>query len=268
MNKSMYSLLSGIIIGTCMILPGVSGSVMAIMLGVYEEIIFLLNGNEKNIVKIKKIFPLAVGILIGIFIFGKILLIFYNKYTYYMMYIFIGLILSSIPILIKEINEKHEKLNTKYLIISFLISMTIFILPKIFNIDLSTNKNFIKLFFGGFLYISGKIIPGISSSFFLMSLGLYDYILTIITNPINITFNTLLTLIPFLLGVLVGLYIFIKLINYLIKNHFSKTYSSIIGFIIGSIIAIFPGIKLDISGIISFIFMIIAYELVNKLSKK
>ena len=57
-------------------------------------------------------------------------------------------------------------------------------------------------------------------------------------------------------------------VRLLIKNHFSKTYSSIIGFIIGSIIAIFPGIKLDISGIISFIFMIIAYELVNKLSKK
>ena len=85
MNKFLYSFLSGILIGTCMILPGVSGSVVAIMLGVYEEIIFLLNSNETNRRKITKIFPIAFGILIGVFIFGKILLIFYNKYTFFML---------------------------------------------------------------------------------------------------------------------------------------------------------------------------------------
>ena len=122
MNKVLYSFLSGILIGTCMILPGVSGSVVAIMLGIYEEVIFLLNSKETNILKIKKVFPLTVGILIGVFIFGKILLVFYDKYTYYMLYVFIGLILGSVPILISEIEEKNEKLNIKYMIISFLVS--------------------------------------------------------------------------------------------------------------------------------------------------
>ena len=246
-----------------MILPGVSGSVIAIMLGVYEEIIFLLSSKEKNTIKIRKLFPLALGIIIGIFIFGKILLLFYNKYTFYMMYVFIGLILSSIPILVNEIKEKQEKINIKYLIISLILSLTVFAIPKLFRINIASTNNPIKLFFGGFLYIAGKIIPGISSSFFLMILGLYDYILNIITNPFSITIK----IIPFILGALLGLYIFIKLLNYLLKKHFSKTYSSVIGFILGSAFAIFPGFELNVKCIISIILMIVSYELVNKLSK-
>ena len=265
MNNTLYSFLSGILIGTCMILPGVSGSVVAIMLGIYEEVIYLLNNKKSNLDKIKKIFPLAFGILIGVFIFGKILLVFYDKYTFYMMCVFIGLILGSIPVLIREIKDKNEKIDIKFLLISLIISLIIFLLPKVFNIKINNNLNFINLFIGGFLYIAGKIIPGISSSFFLMVLGLYEFFLNTITNPFNIKFINIL---PFILGIIIGLYIFIKLINYLLKNHFSKTYSSIIGFIIGSIFAIYPGFKFDTKSIIGFIFTLFSYELVNKLSKK
>ena len=269
MNNIIYAILSGILIGTCMILPGVSGSVVAIMLGVYEWLIFLLNDKKyNNAYKIKKLFPLTIGILIGIFVFGKILLIFYRKYTYQMMYIFIGLILGSIPMLINEIKNKKEKINLKYLLISLLISLILFITPKIFNIKIKNSLNFLNLFIGGFLYINGKIIPGISSSFFLMILGLYEYILTIITNPFNITTNKLITLIPFILGITIGLYISIKLINYLLNNHFSNTYSAIIGFILGSVFAIYPGIELSYKGALSFIMMLVSFKLVNKLSKK
>lgn len=269
MNNTIYAILSGILIGTCMILPGVSGSVVAIMLGVYEWLIFLLNDKEyNNVYKIKKLLPLTIGIIIGIFIFGKILLIFYNKYTYQMMYTFMGLILGSIPMLINEIKNKNEKINSKYLLISLLISLILFITPKIFNIEIKNSLNFFNLFIGGFLYIAGKIIPGISSSFFLMILGLYEYILTIITNPLSMTINKLITLIPFIIGVIIGLYIFIKLINYLLNNHFSKTYSTIIGFILGSVFAIYPGIELSVKGALSFIMMVVSFGLVNKLSKK
>ena len=254
----MFKFLSGILIGTCMILPGVSGTVIAIMLGIYEDVIYLVNSKDKN--KIRKLLPLILGILIGIFIFGKILLLFYENYTYQMMYIFIGLILSGIPILIDEIHSKKEKVNIVYLLISLLISIIVFIIP----VQNDNNLSFFNLFIGGFLYIGGKIIPGISSSFFLMILGLYEYFLSIITNPFSIDTS----FIPFLLGILLGLYVFIKLINYLLINYFSKTYSSIIGFILGSLVAIFPGFELTKRGILSFILMLISLELVSKISKK
>ena len=97
----------------------------------------------------------------------------------------------------------------------------------------------------GFLYISGKIIPGISSSFFLMILGLYDYILNIMSNPFLLTVIDLIRLIPFIIGVIIGFIILIKIINKLLSNYFVKTYSAIIGFILGSIIAIYPGFEFD-----------------------
>lgn len=268
MNKNLYTFLSGILIGTCMILPGVSGSVVAIMLGIYEEVIFLVNDNCKNIVKIKKLMPLCMGIIIGVFIFGKILLAFYKNYSFYMMYIFVGLILGSIPLLLAELKKQNKYIKYKYLLISLCISLIIFLIPKFLTINNNDNLSFFNMFLGGFLYISGKIIPGISSSFFLMTLGIYEYMLNIITNPFLINLTDLAKILPFIVGALIGMFVFIKLINYLLREYFSETYSLIIGFVLGSIVAIFPGFQFSVKEIIAIIYMVISFTLVNKLSKK
>lgn len=268
MYRILYNFISGILIGTCMILPGVSGSVIAIMLGIYDEIILLICSKEANFNKIKKLFPIALGIIIGIFIFGKVLLFFYNEYTFYMLYIFIGLMLGSIPILKREILNRGESVNFKILSISLIISILLFLFPKFLNFKISGNINFFNLFFGGILYTCGKIIPGISSSFFLMILGLYNYLLTLITNPFEIKIDTFFHLLPFLFGVVIGTIIFIKLINFLLNNYFSKTYSGIIGFIVGSVFAIYPGVEFNTNLLWALFLMIVSYEIVNKLSKK
>ena len=269
MNYNIYSFLSGIIIGTCMILPGISGSVIAIMLGIYENAITLINNKEVSIFnKIKILTPLFIGLLFGIFLFGKILLIFYNNYSYQMMYIFIGLIIGSIPMLINELKTKKENINIIYFLLSLSISLFLSFCHKFLFINIHNELSTINLFIGGILYITGKIIPGISSSFFLMILGLYDYLLKIITNPFSITTNKIITLIPFFIGCIIGLLFILKTINYLLKNYFSKTYSCIIGFIIGSIFAIFPGFQFSIKCASSIIFMITSFNLVYKLSKK
>ena len=268
MNKWIYSFLSGILIGTCMILPGVSGSVVAIMLGIYEEIIILINDNCKNIIKIKKILPIFIGIVIGIFIFGKILLSAYVNYSFYMMYIFTGLILGSIPLLFDELSKRNKQIKFKYLLTSLFLSLILFLTPKFFYINSNNNFDFFNMLLGGFLYISGKIIPGISSSFFLMILGIYEYMLNIITNPFSMSFNDIINIIPFLIGIILGMIIFIKLINFLLNEYFSETYSLIIGFILGSIVVIFPGVEFSMREVVAIVYMLISFLLVNKLSKK
>ena len=267
MNKNLYLFLSGILIGTCMILPGVSGSVIAVMLGIYEKVILLFNSKTSICNKITELFPIALGVIIGVLLFGKILIIIYDRYTFYMMYIFIGLILGSVPILISEIEEKNDRLNKKCFIVSLIISIIIFILPKIFDYQISNKINSFNLFVGGILYIAGKIIPGISSSFFLMLLGLYSYLLKIITNPFNIRISDIISILPFIIGGVLGFIILIKLINHLLTKYFVRTYSCIIGFVIGSIFAIYPGIELNIKSIFAIVLMILSYKLINKLSK-
>ncbi len=268
--NNIYLFISGIFVGSGVVLPGVSGSVIAIIMGIYDYIIFTLNNVKLNFKeKFLKLLPLLIGISFGVIVFGNILLILYDKFQYEMMYIFMGLILGEIPLLVSKVKkEKGEEINKKYVFISIFISVTLIILPKILNFNINNPFNPINLFFSGFLYIAGKIIPGISSSLFLMILGLYEYILNLISNPFSLTINQIILLIPFFCGILFGFLILIRLINYLFNRFFSKTYSVIIGFVIGSVFAIYPGVEINIRGFISIIFMIISFMITYKMSKK
>ena len=79
--SNVYKLFSGLIIGIGVILPGVSGSVIAILLGIYDKIIYILNDSRKKLVdKIKELFPILIGIMFGVMLFGNILLILIKRY--------------------------------------------------------------------------------------------------------------------------------------------------------------------------------------------
>ena len=121
-------LLSGIIVGAGAILPGISGSVLAIILGLYDFILLILNSNKTIINKIKELYPILLGIIIGIIIFGKLLLYFFNDYEILFRYIFIGLILGSIPALNKEVKNNNEKNSYKiFYNIFFYINYLVFL---------------------------------------------------------------------------------------------------------------------------------------------
>lgn len=268
-NNYLNSILSGVLIGTGMVLPGVSGSVIAIMLGVYDQVVFTLNNSNLSFMKkIICLLPLSIGIILGILVFGKVLLYFYDSYSFVMMYIFTGLILGSIPSLKDEIKRKNSNVLIRYTLVAMCISALIFVIPRFYKYKVSDNLSFFNLFLAGLLYIFGKVVPGISSSLFLMILGLYDRLLIFITNPLHISISGIITFFPFFLGIFTGLYFFLKLINLLLNKYFEKTYSSIIGFVCGSIFAIFPGVEFSLRGIMSFALMACSYLLVYKLSKK
>lgn len=273
MNK-LKILFFGVLIGAGVVLPGVSGSVIAIMLGIYDKVIYVINDKTISFSeKILKIIPLVIGLLIGMIVFGKLLLILYNYHEVMVRYIFAGLILGGVPMLFNQFSKNTSSINKlDYLcvIFSFIFSLALFILPGISGfekVNLS-NVSFINLFLSGFLYISGKIIPGISSSFFLMLLGLYDYMLIFLSNPLSFSLAEYVKFIPFILGIIIGGVVLVKLINYLFSNHFFKTYSLIIGFVLGSVFAILPGFKFEFDYIMSIFFMILSFVLVNKLCKK
>ena len=273
MNK-LKNIFTGILIGAGVVLPGVSGSVIAIMLGIYDKVIYLINAKDVSFLeKLLKLMPILFGLVAGMVVFGNLLLILFNQYEIIMRYIFAGLILGGVPMLVTQSSKDTNcpcKLNYWCIFISFLLSLLLFVLSGIrsFTKVNLADVSFINLFLSGFLYISGKIIPGISSSFFLMLLGLYDYMLMFISNPFSFTLVEYVKFIPFVLGIIIGLVILIKLINYLLSNHLSKTYSLIVGFVLGSIFAILPGFKFELNYIISIFFMILSFILVNKLCKK
>ena len=249
----MITFLKSFIIGICAILPGVSGSVIAVSLGIYDRILEILTDYKK--IKKNKIFLLLffVGLLCGILLTGN-LVVYIFKYKTILYYILTGVIISEIPFIIKKI---HNYSRNRIKIIPFLFSFLFSLLLDLLNgSNILSNYSCFKWFLGGILFSFGKVFPGISSSFFLLNLGLYDDIIILIVNPLLI-FKNIYYYIPFIIGALFGLLIFIRILSYLINNKYEILYSCILGFIISSIVVLIPPFKFRMENIIGFILMIV-----------
>lgn len=258
----LKNFLYGLIIGIGFIIPGVSGSVLATILGVYNETLDKLSNIKKNFKEnVLYLFPLIFGILISVLLFSKLILFFLNNHLNFISYIFIGLIIGCLPYLFKEIKNKTNKnISLLYFSISFMIGIILFLIEKN-NINNNINPNIIIMFIAGIFYSLGKLVPGISGAALLILLGIYEYFLTIIANPLSITINQLILLIPFTISFIISSIFIIKIINYLLKNHFRYTYSAIIGFVISSILFIYPNSFIPIDIIIIIFSFLISYIL-------
>jgi putative membrane protein len=269
-----YLFLTGILIGTAMVIPGVSGAVIAVILGVYDKMITALNNLFKDF---KKSFIflaiLGTGILIGAIWFSNIMIFLYKRHEVITKFAFIGLILGGVPFLFKEVKLKKEKINIISMIITFTISFLLWFLSKnTFQIDLDSSDfswvtNIFNLFLAGIIYSVGKVIPGVSGSFLLIVIGMYEYVLSVMAHPISVGLMEIGKLIPFLIGLIIGVILLIKLMNYLLKKHFGFIYSIIIGFVLGSIPAILPSFDTSINLFIGIIIMCFSFALSYKLTK-
>ena len=256
------NLIYGIIIGIGFIIPGVSGGVLATILGIYDIILDKLSNFRKDIKNnIMYILPLFLGIIISILLFSKIILYLLNNQLNFISYVFIGLILGCLPFLLKEIKNKTNKfLSFKFFLLSFIFGLILFFIEHN-NITNHYNPSIFIMIIAGFMYSVGKIIPGISGASLLMIIGIYEYLLNIIANPFSITFNIFISLIPFIISFILSSIIIIKMTNYLLKNHFFPTYSAIIGFVISSILFLIPNTFSFSSIIIIFCSFCISYQL-------
>ncbi|MDD2203063.1 MAG: DUF368 domain-containing protein [Bacilli bacterium] len=273
MNQ-IKQMVMGIVIGGGMILPGVSGGVLAVIFGIYERLLDAIGHFFTNVRKnLSFLVPLIIGLIIGILLFGKVLYFVFDQYPIEACFAFMGLILGGVPALIKEMEKKGDKkLNMPAFLISFIISIVLFVLGNgILNINFSSNLDnggmaFALLFLTGVIFAAGKVIPGISSSFMLMLIGMYQFLLNILNNPFSLSKNEYLQLIPFILGIIIGTIFLIRFIEYLLQKHYSKTYSIIIGFVIGSLAVIYPGFSFDYHGYVGFTLFIISFLIAYKLT--
>lgn len=266
--------LVGILIGTAMIIPGVSGAVIAVIFGVYDKMILSLNNLFKNF---KKSFTflliLGSGIIIGAIWFSNVLMFLYEKHEMITRFAFIGLILGGVPFLFKEVKKNKNEINYIAMFTSLLLSLILWILSKnLLQIDLGANNNSvvlnaINLFLAGVIYSIGKVIPGVSGSFLLIIIGMYKYVLSVMAHPITFGLKEIGKLIPFMFGLIIGVVILLKIINYLLEKHFGLVYSIIIGFVIGTIPTLIPNIEITFSFFIGVFIMLGGFLLSYMLTK-
>lgn len=245
MKENIILTLKGAIIGVANIIPGVSGGTLAITLGVYEQLIGTISHFFKNFKKnLKFIIPIGIGAILSILILSKVISYSLEKYPVPTLLFFIGLILGGIPLLYRKVKKEAKSIAN---LTCFIIPFGLVIAMAIFQggsnvVDFSRAGIFIYpvLFLVGAIAAATMVIPGVSGSFVLMLLGFYKPIINTISNLTKFEnmISNILILIPFGLGIMIGIVLIAKLIEFLLKKYEIKTYYAILGFVFASVVTL------------------------------
>lgn len=257
--------LKGLFIGAGAIIPGISSGVLCVIFGIYEKLLDSILYFFKNIKEnIKFLFPILLGTIIGILLFSNILNYLLYKFPIQTKSIFIGLIIGTLPSLVKEINSKRTfKINyIIFTIVALIIGISTVILENTLMVSSIKSLNFFYLILCGFTMSVGIIIPGISSTIILMLLGVYSTYLT------SISSLYLPVLIPIGIGLFFGCIVCMKITKYLLEKFYSQTFYTIIGFTIGSTFILLPEINYDIYTLISILCILLGFNISNMITNQ
>lgn len=229
--------------GTADVVPGVSGGTMALILGIYRELIFSIKSFDLKFfkflfsLKVKKAFnrtswkfimPLLAGILTAVFTMAGILSwLLYNKPVPLWSFFF-GLILASIFTLIQYLKKR-----TPLVLLSIIIG-AICTYYLVGMIPAATPNQAWFLFLCGAMAICAMILPGISGAFILVLLGKYQFILAAVHH------RDFLTLLLVATGAGAGLFSFVRILSWLFKRYPNVTIAVLTGFMVGSLRKIWP----------------------------
>ena len=253
----MNRFLKGIIVGIGGIAPGLSGSVLLVILGLYQKTINAIGNIFKNFKEnVKFLFPLVLGFGIGVIIFSKIVDFLLENYEMYTRFTFLGLVLGTIPLFYKEV--KKEGFNKKYYIVMAIAAIAGICLFS-FNKNLFpviTDPNLFQSVILGVAVAGSSIVPGVDSAVILSSLGLYELYVGSIAD-----FN-LSILIPAGVGLVLGVLVISFIIIKLIKRFYTATFSVIFGLFISIIPNVLNSscvLGANLASVISIILAIIGF---------
>ena len=271
MYKIPILIIKGFIIGIAKIIPGVSGSLVALNLGLYERGIEAIS-NFFNNVKSNMIFLLnvGIGIIISIIIGSKVIDYALLKFYFPTMLLFIGLLIGTIPNLFKKANIKSK--NEWFYFITIFILMLIFTTLKANNnfIYIDNLKNNLYVILIGFIDALTMIIPGISGTATFMIMGCYDFFLSIFANLTNINnlIDNIKIVMLFMIGLGLGIIIITKLMSYLLNNKKDIIYPIITSFSVSSIVFLMLQVLNTKIKLIELLIGIVLFLLGIKISKR
>lgn len=226
----MLNFIKGILIGIGKIIPGVSGSLIAISFGIYERVLNDLSKLHKLDKKeYKFLIEIGLGISTSIVLFSKLILFLLKNYYFYTIFLFLGLIIGGII----PIFNKMKKATSFKLIFIFIFPIFVLYLFSISNIKFKLSLNYTNIFFIGILESLTMIIPGISGTAILMSLGIYEDLLLLLSSFQNIGLIAL-----FIIGVGIGMIGLSKILAYFIEKKEYEFYYFIFSLTIISILII------------------------------
>lgn len=251
--KLLIDILRGMVIGLANVIPGVSGGTMMVSMGIYDTLIHCINNLFKAFRQsVRILWPYLLGMVIAIAASSLLLKKAFDAYPLPTNFLFIGLIIGSLPIIWSQL--KGEKIGAAHILI-FIIAAAVVIAPKIIanqgdgaRQEAATDIPHLLLYVAlGVIASASMVIPGISGSMMLKIFGYYD---TIVTETIGGTVEQIMhgswsgvghaaaVLLPFAAGIVIGIFGVAKLIAFLLEKHKGLTYSAILGMVAASPVVI------------------------------
>lgn len=271
MNRSKIDFilisLKGFTMGAANVIPGVSGGTIALITGIYEELINSLKSFDKKALELllkrefsnllshingKFLFFLLLGIGGSIFSIAKLFEYLLTEHPIQIWAFFFGLVFASVYYVGKTVKEWNTKTTSFFILGTFIALLISFTNPAP-----SSNGNYLFVFFCGIIGVSGMLLPGLSGSYILMLLGNYKLLMVDSINAISksikmlmlgdLTFlnnsdqiTALVHFCLFLLGSIFGMVSFSRLIAWVFKQYKNITIALLTGFIFGSLAIIWP----------------------------
>lgn len=268
--KKMWDILKGISVGLASVVPGLSGGTLAVMVGIYKRIIeAIATFSKRPIWAIRSIWFCLIGIGIGLVVAVFGVSYFYEKAPIVTAFLFIGLIVGSVPVLTKQV--KFDQLTPGQWVVFGTMILVVAAIPflqtgVVSSLQFSLSGLF-TIFLLGAIAATTMIVPGISGSMMLIVFGYYEVLLTTI-KEFYIGFNSIY-IIVFLVGALFGIVLFAKFIRYLLTQKQALAMSAILAMVIASPIPIvsylnfqgIAGVELIIAIIAMFVGFFIAYQM-------
>ncbi|MBR4949508.1 MAG: DUF368 domain-containing protein [Clostridia bacterium] len=268
-----YRMFCGAFLGVSVIAPGISGSIMAVMMGIYDELIGIISNPFKNFKKnFFYLLPMVIGAGASVILLINALDFMFENFPVPSYLLFMSLIAGSIPSVIDE--AKKGSIKAKYFVgtaIALLFALTIgFIAKSEYAIAIdtaNTASTAMKIYLplcGG---IAGmmSMIPGMSISMLLMMFSVYEPLLGLAKGILSPSawfssqwFSDVLTVATVAIAFVIGMVIFSNITKLVFEKHRSLAFLMVLGFMSGSVISIFPGLPNGlINWVLSFVFVAI-----------
>ncbi len=234
-DSSLLRFVKGAFIGSGFILPGVSGGALAAVFGIYEHIIgFFANLTKDFKRRFMYLLPVGLGAVAGIILLSFAVSFFLEAYTTYVLWFFIGCIVGTLPTLWKQAGQVARKPRHLLMTAASFALMTLFLVYGQTWFSGSLPQNFLTWMMAGALIGLGTVVPGMSPSNFLLYLGMYKPMTD------GIKSLDLMVILPLLLGCLLCIILFSKLMEYIFNHAHAGMFHLIFGIVLASTVMIVP----------------------------
>ncbi len=254
----MINFFKGIAVGLGAIAPGLSGSILLVLFGLYQKIVHTVSTMFKNFKKnLLFLLPIALGMGLGVLLFAKLIKLCMDKFPMQTAYIFLGLIIGTLPMLFREVRkEGFAKKYCIFIAAAFFAGGAFFFFSKGMFPDV-TDPNLLQSVVLGLAVSAAYLVPGVDSAAILTSFGLYDLWVA------SIDALELSVLLPAGVGFIVGGIVISLLFNKLLSKWYTGTYSIIFGLFLSVILNFVfrecPAPALDLRTLISVLLLLAGF---------